>query len=328
MNVLDNKTILITGGTGSFGKKFVSKVLKSHLKSIIVFSRDELKQYEMMQQFNDPRLKFLLGDVRDYDRIYRCLRGVEYVVHAAAMKQVTASEINPTEAIRTNITGAENIINACNELNIEKVLALSSDKAANPSNLYGATKLCSDKLFIYANNLSSNNKTKFSVVRYGNVLGSRGSVIPFFLEQSKIGIIPITDVKMTRFWISLNQGVSFVIKSFGSMAGGEIFIPKIPSMGILDVAECIAPGVPTKIIGIRPGEKLHEIMITEDDARNTLEFKDHYEIISSPDILENATKKENYVGKVEQGFTYTSLNNPNRLTQNDFSKLLSDDKVV
>ena len=328
MNILDNKNILITGGTGSFGKKFVSNALASQLKSITVFSRDELKQYEMRQQFSDSRLNFLLGDVRDYERVYRCLHNVDLVVHAAAMKQVPASEINPTEAIRTNVIGAENLINACIELEVEKVIALSSDKAANPSNLYGATKLCSDKLFIYANKLSSNRRTKFSVVRYGNVLGSRGSVIPFFVKQSKAEFIPITDERMTRFWISLNQGVGFVLKCLESMEGGEIFIPKIPSMGILDVAESIAPGVPTKIVGVRPGEKLHEIMITEDDARNTLEFKNHYEIISSPDRYENATKKESFVGRVPEGFTYTSFNNPIRLNQEGFKKLLSDDNLI
>ena len=328
MNILDNKNIFITGGTGSFGKKFVSSALTSQLNSITVFSRDELKQYEMRQQFSDSRLNFLLGDVRDYERVYRCLHNVDLVVHAAAMKQVPASEINPTEAIRTNIIGAENVINACIELEVEKVIALSSDKAANPSNLYGATKLCSDKLFIYANKLSSNRRTKFSVVRYGNVLGSRGSVIPFFVKQSKSEFIPITDERMTRFWISLNQGVGFVLKCLESMEGGEIFIPKIPSMGILDVAESIAPGVPIKVVGVRPGEKLHEIMITEDDARNTLEFRDHYEIISSPDGYENATKKENFVGKVPEGFTYTSSNNPIRLNNEGFKKLLSDDNLI
>lgn len=324
---LKDKTVLVTGGTGSFGKRFVKRILlDKQVKSVIVFSRDELKQFEMQQNFNDSRLKFLLGDVRDYERLYRCCENVNYVVHAAAMKQVPASELNPTEAIKTNVNGAENVINACTERRVERVIALSSDKAANPANLYGATKLCSDKLFIFANNISSSVSTKFSVVRYGNVLGSRGSVVPFFLDQKEY--IPITDERMTRFWITLGQGVEFVLDSIGLMDGGEIFIPKIPSLGIMDVAGVVAPSLPTKIIGIRPGEKLHEVMITEDDARNTFEFDDHYRIYTSNAVVKKRFPHKTLMKPVEQSFTYSSNNNPTWLTKEGFKDLLIQENLI
>ena len=324
---LKNKTILITGGTGSFGQRFVKRVLAiENIKSIIVFSRDELKQFEMRQKFTDQRLTFLLGDVRDYDRLYRCFENVNYVIHAAAMKQVPASEINPTEAIKTNVIGAENVINACLDRKIEQVVALSSDKAANPANLYGATKLCSDKLFIFANNLPSNSGTKFSVVRYGNVLGSRGSVIPFFLQQKDL--IPITDEKMTRFWLTLGQGVDFVLQALNNMAGGEIFIPKIPSLSIMDVADIVAPNLPKKIIGIRAGEKLHEIMITQDDARNTYEFTDHFRIYTSQAHAKEARFKPDFIKQVSPDFTYSSDSNDVWLSKNEFKQLLIDENLI
>jgi UDP-N-acetylglucosamine 4,6-dehydratase len=248
------------------------------------------------------------------------------VVHAAAMKQVPASEINPTEAIKTNVIGAENVINACTERKVQKVIALSSDKAANPANLYGATKLCSDKLFIFANNIPSNSGSKFSVVRYGNVLGSRGSVIPYFLQQKEF--IPITDERMTRFWITLTQGIRFVLKSMEIMQGGEIFIPKIPSLGVMDVAQVIAPMLPTKIVGIRPGEKLHEIMITEDDARNTYEFEDHFRIFQSSEIDKKLFSNGTFIKKVGPDFTYSSNNNPAWLTKEEFKELLTEENLI
>jgi UDP-N-acetylglucosamine 4,6-dehydratase len=324
---LKNKTILITGGTGSFGQRFVKRLLSiDDVKSIIVFSRDELKQFEMRQKFTDQRLRFLLGDVRDYDRLYRCFENVNYVIHAAAMKQVPASEINPTEAIKTNIIGAENVINACLDRKVEQVVALSSDKAANPANLYGATKLCSDKLFIFANNFPSNSVTKFSVVRYGNVLGSRGSVIPFFLKQKDS--IPITDEKMTRFWLTLGQGVNFVLQALNDMNGGEIFIPKIPSLGIMDVADVIAPNLPKKIIGIRPGEKLHEIMITQDDARNTYEFTDHFRIYTSHAHAKEALLRPDFIKQVSTDFTYSSNSNDVWLSKNEFKQILVEENLI
>lgn len=278
MNCLDNKVILVTGGTGSFGKKFVKHVLGTSAKKIIVFSRDELKQFEMAQEFRDPRLRFFIGDIRDKERLYRAFDGVDIVIHAAAMKQVPACEYNPFEAIKTNVIGAQNIVEAAIDREVQKVIALSTDKAASPINLYGATKLCSDKLFVAANSYAGDKETIFSVVRYGNVVGSRGSVIPFFQKMKHTGKLPITDSKMTRFWITLDQGVDFVMRSLEKMNGGEIFVPKIPSMNIIDLAIAIAPESEIEIVGIRPGEKLHEVMITEDDARNTLEYEDYYVI--------------------------------------------------
>lgn len=276
---LRGKTILVTGGTGSFGQVFVRRLLDEHEpERVIVFSRDELKQFEMAEKISAPNLRYFIGDVRDPDRLHRAFAGVDVVVHAAALKQVPASEYNPIECIRTNVLGAENVINAAIDSGVDRVLALSTDKAANPINLYGATKLCSDKLFVAANILSGRSATRFSVVRYGNVVGSRGSVIPFFKERRKTGKLPITDVRMTRFWITLEQGVDFVIQALQVMQRGEVFVPKIPSMRMVDLATTIGPECEQEIIGIRPGEKLHEIMVPADEAPNTLEFKDFYVI--------------------------------------------------
>ncbi|MBL8490387.1 MAG: UDP-N-acetylglucosamine 4,6-dehydratase (inverting), partial [Rhodocyclaceae bacterium] len=277
--MLAGRSILVTGATGSFGKRFIRTVLAEHdPRRLIVFSRDELKQFEMQQSYSDPRLRFVLGDVRDPDRLYHALDGVDTVIHAAAMKQVPASEHNPMEAIRTNVIGAANVISACLDKGVERVIALSTDKAANPANLYGATKLCSDKLFVAANALVEPRRTRFSVVRYGNVIGSRGSVIPFFMNRRPSGVLPITDPRMTRFWITLAQGVEFVVGCLERMQGGEVFVPKIPSMNIMDVAAVVAPECRTEIIGIRPGEKLHEVMITADDAWITAEYEDRFVI--------------------------------------------------
>lgn len=278
MNNLENKTVLVTGGTGSFGKKFITKALTMGVKKIIVFSRDELKQYEMKQQFTDERVRFFIGDVRDKERLYRAFDGVDIVIHAAAMKHVEACEYNPFEAVKTNIHGAQNIIDAAIDQGVEKVIALSTDKACSPINLYGATKLASDKLFIAANAYVGDKHTKFAVVRYGNVVGSRGSVVPFFQKMRETGTLPVTDERMTRFWITLEHGVQFVIDSLGRMHGGELFVPKIPSMNVIDLAKAIGPECKIEIVGIRPGEKLHEAMITEDDARHTIEFDDYYVI--------------------------------------------------
>ncbi len=314
--MFNNKNILITGGTGSFGKRFTQSLLDKYKpKRIIIYSRDELKQYEMQQYFHSKKMRFFIVDVRDKERLINALRGVDFVIHAAALKQVPAAEYNPMECIKTNIYGAENVIQAAIANDVEKVIALSTDKAANPINLYGATKLASDKLFVAANNMASGHKTKFSVVRYGNVVGSRGSVVPSFqkiiAENEKY--LPVTDERMTRFWISLKQGVNFVIKSFSRMQGGEIFIPKIPSVRIMDLARAMSD-LPIKIIGIRAGEKLHEIMCPVDDSHLTYEYKDHFVIKPSihffsrkNDFSKNALDE---TGKpVEQGFFYSSENN-------------------
>lgn len=318
---MENKSVLVTGATGSFGKAFVRRLLDGFPEvEITAFSRDELKQFEMQQEFNTSRIRFVLGDIRDYKRLSQAMQGVDLVVHAAAMKQIPAAELNPMEAIKTNVLGAENVVNAALEANVQKVIALSTDKAANPANLYGATKLCSDKLMIAGNNLSSDAVTQFSVVRYGNVLGSRGSVIPFFKEKIKEGLIPITDERMTRFWLTLDQGVDLVLNGFKVMHGGEIFVPKIPSMKVIDVARIIAPGVPTKIIGIRPGEKLHEIMITEDDSLYTKEFDTYYAIVS-PKLIESGYY-ENIGRSVPEGFKYSSDLNKNWHTDDSFRRTL------
>jgi len=280
-SVFNNKNILITGGTGSFGKQYIRTILeRSKPNKLIVFSRDELKQYEMQQEFHDPCMRYFLGDVRDKDRLMQAFEGVDYIIHAAAQKQVPAAEYNPTECIKTNIHGAENVIEAAIFNKVEKLIALSTDKAANPINLYGATKLVSDKLFVAANNISGDRDIAFSVVRYGNVVGSRGSVVPFFqkLIDEDADHLPITDERMTRYWITLQQGVDFVLKNFERMKGGEIFVPKIPSARIVDLAKAMAPDMPTKIIGIRPGEKIDEVMCPTDDSHLTLEFDDHYVI--------------------------------------------------
>lgn len=320
--MFDGKTILITGGTGSFGHKYTQTLISRYKpKKIIIYSRDELKQYEMQQKFDHSCMRYFIGDVRDEKRLVRAMHGVDFVIHAAALKQVPAAEYNPTECIRTNINGAENVINAAIETNVEKVIALSTDKAANPVNLYGATKLASDKLFIAANNMTGGSRPRFSVVRYGNVVGSRGSVVPFFqqLIDNKQDHIPVTHVDMTRFWISLQQGVDFVLKNFERMLGGEIFVPKIPSIRIVDLAKAMAPELPIKIIGIRPGEKLHEMMCPGDMSYHTFEFDDHYVIAPairffsrSNDFSSNALKEQGKL--VAPGFEYVSDSNPDFLS--------------
>ncbi len=325
--MFNDKAILITGGTGSFGKQYV-KMLLDHFKPkrLIVYSRDELKQYEMQQDYNHDCMRYFIGDVRDRDRLIQAMNGVDYVIHAAALKQVPAAEYNPMECIKTNIHGAENVIHAALSNNVEKVIALSTDKAASPINLYGATKLASDKLFVAANNVVGKVKTRFAVVRYGNVVGSRGSVVPFFKKLIDNGgdSLPITDERMTRFWITLQQGVEFVLKNFERMQGGEIFVPKIPSVRVVDLARAMAPNMPRKIIGIRPGEKLHEIMCPTDDSHLTLEFSDHFVI--QPTIqfsyVDFSINKLNEKGlPVEQGFEYHSGTNPHFLTTKEILDL-------
>jgi len=322
--MFNDKSILITGGTGSFGKKCTEIILKKYRpKKIIIYSRDELKQFEMAQTFNQPCMRYFIGDVRDRDRLTMAMNGVDYVIHAAALKQVPAAEYNPMECIKTNIYGADNVIHAALSNNVEKVIALSTDKAANPINLYGATKLASDKLFAAANNIAGGNRTLFSVVRYGNVVGSRGSVVPFFrkLAEQRCDHIPITDPRMTRFWITLEQGVEFVLKGFQRMQGGELFVPKIPSIRIVDLAKAMAPDIPQKIIGIRPGEKLHEIMCPSDDSHLTLEFSDHYVIRPSIQFTVMVDFCSNMLGEqgqpVQEGFEYCSEKNPHFLTINE-----------
>jgi UDP-N-acetylglucosamine 4,6-dehydratase len=326
----DGASILLTGGTGSFGKRFVKRVLAEYSPArLVVYSRDELKQFQMRQEFpveQYPNLRFFIGDVRDKERLYRALDGVQVVVHAAALKQVPAAEYNPLEAIKTNIMGAANLIDAAIDRNVAKVLALSTDKAANPVNLYGATKLCSDKLFVAANAYSGFHKTRFSVVRYGNVVGSRGSVIPYFLAQRSTGKLTITDPRMTRFLITLSEGVDLVLTALGDMRGGEIYVPKIPSVRVTDLARVIGPDCEQEIIGIRPGEKLHEAMIGEDDARLTLEFKHHYVIQPSHSFWSH---KDYLDGKPDgrpcaDGFSYVSDTNPWYLTDDEVRGLVSE----
>ena len=329
MSILDGKSILVTGATGSFGRRFVKHVLEQHNPArVVAFSRDELKQFEMQQDVNSPKLKYMLGDVRDQDRLYHVLDGIDLVVHAAAMKQVPASEHNPMEAIKTNVIGAENLISAAIDQGVERVVALSTDKAANPANLYGATKLCADKLFVAANALSKPQRTRFSAVRYGNVIGSRGSVIPFFMQKRASGILPITDPRMTRFWITLGQGVMFVLDCMERLRGGEIFVPKIPSMNIMDMAKVVAPECRTEIIGIRPGEKLHEVMITLDDAWNTVEFDDHYVIQPTADWWNRVDYIAKTGGKpVKEGFVYSSDRNTTWLTCPQMAELLQRESI-
>lgn len=327
--MFDDASILITGGTGSFGKKYTETILANYKpRRLIIYSRDELKQYEMQQHFNDRCMRYFLGDVRDPDRLKQAMKGVDYVIHAAALKQVPAAEYNPMECIKTNIHGAENVIKAALSANVKKVIALSTDKAANPVNLYGATKLASDKLFVAANNVSGGYETRFAVVRYGNVVGSRGSVVPFFQQLIEEGAdsLPITDEGMTRFWITLQQGVDFVLKNFARMQGGEIFVPKIPSVRIVDVAKAMAPDLPITHIGIRPGEKLHETMCPRDDSHITLEFDDHFVIkptINFFNVEMDYTK--NRIGEsgkpVPQGFRYNSGNNPHFLSIEEIKSL-------
>lgn len=326
--MFNNKTILVTGGTGSFGKKFIKILLSKYQpKKVIVYSRDELKQFEMGQVFNDKCMRYFIGDVRDKERLMLAMKGVDYVVHAAALKQVPAAEYNPMECIKTNINGAQNVIDAAIANNVKKVIALSTDKAANPINLYGATKLASDKLFTAANNIVGEGETRFAVVRYGNVVGSRGSVVPFFKGLIERGAteLPITDERMTRFWLKLEDGVEFVLKNFQRMQGGEIFIPKIPSMRILDLAKAIAPNAKIKVIGIRPGEKLHEVMCPSDLYYETVEFPDHFVIKPSIEFARKIDYTTNALGEhghmVEDGFDYNSGNNPHFLTVEELKEM-------
>lgn len=326
--MFNNKNILITGGTGSFGKKFIKILLDKYKPNkVIVYSRDELKQFEMGQVYNDRCMRYFIGDVRDKERLSLAMKDVDYVVHAAALKQVPAAEYNPMECIKTNIMGAQNVIDACMANNVEKVIALSTDKAANPINLYGATKLASDKLFTAANNIVGTGRTRFSVVRYGNVVGSRGSVVPFFKGLIERGAteLPVTDERMTRFWLKLEDGVEFVLKSFQRMQGGEIFIPKIPSMRILDLAKAIAPEAKIKIIGIRPGEKLHEVMCPSDLYYETIEFSDHFVIKPSIEFKDPVDYTINLLGEkghmVPDGFDYNSGNNPHFLTVDELREM-------
>jgi len=314
--MFNNKVILITGGTGSFGKQYVKTILgRYNPKKLIIYSRDELKQFEMAQEFSAACMRYFIGDVRDRDRLVQAMNGVDFVIHAAAMKQVPAAEYNPMECVKTNIYGAENVIYAALANDVEKVVALSTDKAANPINLYGATKLVSDKLFVAANNIAGGHRTRFSGVRYGNVVGSRGSVMPFFkkLIQQGSEFLPITDTRMTRFWITLQQGVDFVLKNFERMQGGEIFVPKIPSVKVVELALAMAPAIPHKIVGIRPGEKLHEIMCPSDDSHLTLEFDDHYVIKPTIQFSGNVDFSQNSLGErgapVNSGFEFHSGRN-------------------
>ena len=327
MDPLENRSILITGGTGSFGKTFVRHVLANHkVKRLVVYSRDELKQFEMANEIKAPNLRYFLGDVRDVGRLERALKGIDIVVHAAAMKQVVASEYNPIECIMTNVMGAENVINAAINAGVKRVVALSTDKAVNPINLYGASKLCSDKLFIAANHIGGAQGCRFSVVRYGNVLGSRGSVVPVFRKQMKSGTLQITDPRMTRFWLTVDQGVRFVIQSLELMIGGEVFVPKIPSMRIVDLATAIAPDCRQEVVGIRPGEKLHEIMIPVDESRQTLEFDDFYVIQASFHMWDGGQvlRYPGRAGKaVPDDFAYTSNGNTQWVSHDDLRTMIA-----
>ena len=319
--MLNGKTILITGGTGSFGQKCTEMILRDYKpEKLIIFSRDELKQFDMSNRFavNDyPCLRYFIGDVRDKDRLYRAFAGVDFIIHAAALKQVPAAERNPFEVIKTNIMGAQNIVDAAIDCGVKKVIALSTDKAANPVNLYGATKLCSDKLFVAGNSYSGPQETKFSVVRYGNVIGSRGSVVPLLRKMRSTGVVPVTHPEMTRFWITLEQGVKFVLRCLDIAEGGEIFVPKIHSMRLMDLVKTVAPDCRYDIVGIRPGEKIHEVMITEDDARHTLEFDDYF--IIEPEF--NWWSNKNHLSRggktLPEGFVYASHTNTLWLTKEE-----------
>ncbi|MAY19841.1 MAG: UDP-N-acetylglucosamine 4,6-dehydratase (inverting) [Erythrobacteraceae bacterium] len=326
--MLDNKSILVTGGTGSFGRAFVRTVLEKYpgVRRLVIYSRDELKQYEMSQEFSTqeyPQLRYFIGDVRDADRLRRAFEGIDIVVHAAALKQVPAAEYNPFECIKTNVLGAQNVIEACFDTKVSNVVALSTDKAAAPINLYGATKLCSDKIFTAANNVRGARDLRLSVVRYGNVIGSRGSVVPFFLNQREKGFFPITDPTMTRFNISLKEGVDMVLWALENAHGGEIFVPKIPSYRITDVAEAIGPECEVKIVGIRPGEKIHEEMITTSDSLNTVDLGPYYAILPSTgdQFVEDYMKKRGGT-PVEPGFAYNSGSNPDFLNVEQIRELI------
>lgn len=321
---LENQTVLITGGTGSFGKQFVEIILREcRPRKVIVFSRDELKQFEMQQnpKYRDDRLRFFLGDVRDVDRLQRAFAGVDVVIHAAALKQVPAAEYNPFEAVKTNINGAQNVINAAIDQGVRRVVALSTDKAANPVNLYGATKLCSDKLFIAGNAYTGGGATRFSVVRYGNVLGSRGSVLPLFLQQRQTGVITLTDPRMTRFWITLEQAVRFVLRALETMQGGELYVPKIPSMSMGEMAAAIAPDCEHRIIGIRPGEKMHEVMIPEDEAHRTLDCHGYYVIQPAFPWWSHDTAAAHRGTPVPENFRYASDTNPQKMSREELLRL-------
>ena len=326
---LDGASILITGGTGSFGKKLVRVITDNWTpRRLVVFSRDELKQYEMAQEFpmsEHPFLRYFIGDVRDQARLEMAMRDIDYVIHAAALKHVPIAEYNPMECVKTNIMGAENVVKACIRTDVKRVIALSTDKAASPINLYGATKLASDKIFAAANNLSGRNGCKFSVVRYGNVVGSRGSVVPFFKKLVAEGAdhLPITDPRMTRFWITLEQGVNFVLSSMELMRGGEIFVPKIPSTTVVDLAKSVAPNLPHKIIGIRPGEKLHETMVAEDDGRSTIEISDRFAILPALDETLFNSWLDAGASQMEDGFYYSSDRNPEHLGARGLQDMLS-----
>jgi UDP-N-acetylglucosamine 4,6-dehydratase len=321
------KVVLITGGTGSFGRACAATLLRDHRPAkVIIFSRDELKQHDMAQQFNDPRLRFFIGDVRDRLRLQRAFDGVDAIVHAAALKQVPAAEYNPIEAIRTNVDGAANVVDAALDRGVRRVIALSTDKAANPINLYGATKLCSDKLFVAANSYAGEDGCRFSVVRYGNVVGSRGSVVPLFLERRSAGVLPITDEEMTRFWLTLRQGVDFVLDCLAHMRGGEVSIPKIPSMRIAELAHAIAPECSLKVVGIRPGEKRHEVLVTEDEARQTVEFVDRY-VLQPAFPWWNSDAFQNGSGGTPcpEGFRYASDTNSMWLDTERLREMLEND---
>jgi len=327
--VFDNKSILITGGTGSFGQRFVKFLLENYRpRRVAIYSRDELKQYEMDQSVNDDRMRFFIGDVRDKERLIVAMQGVDFVIHAAALKQVPVAEYNPMECIKTNILGGQNVIEASIVAGVEKVIALSTDKAANPINLYGATKLASDKLFVAGNNLAGARGTRFAVVRYGNVMGSRGSVLPKFqkIKSSNESVYPITDERMTRFWITLDQGVAFVLRCFSLMQGGEVFVPKLPSIKITDLVASIDPSAKINIIGIRPGEKLHEIMCPEESSRNTYEFEDYFLIYPAikffdADVVYQTSMEDETGLLVADGFEYCSGTNKNFLTVDEISQL-------
>jgi UDP-N-acetylglucosamine 4,6-dehydratase len=319
--MFNDKSILITGGTGSFGRQYVKMLLERYRpRRLVIYSRDELKQFEMEQEYHHECMRYFIGDVRDRDRLVQAMSGIDYVIHAAALKQVPAAEYNPMECIKTNIHGAENVIQAALANNVEKVIALSTDKAANPINLYGATKLVSDKLFVAANNIAGGHRTRFAAVRYGNVVGSRGSVVPFFAKRIAEGSpdLPITDLRMTRFWITLEQGVDFVLKNFQRMHGGEIFVPKIPSITVVELAKAMAPHLPHRVVGIRPGEKLHEIMCPADDSHLTLEFGDHFVIKPAIQFAGHVDFSINQLGEtgkpVEPGFEFHSGKNSRFLT--------------
>lgn len=329
--MLNGKNILVTGGTGSFGRKFTEIVLKKYKpRRLIIYSRDELKQYEMSQEFMKekyPCIRYFIGDVRDKERLHRAFQGIDYIIHAAALKQVPAAEYNPFEAVKTNILGAQNVINVAIDQKVKRIIALSTDKAANPVNLYGATKLCSDKLFVAGNSYVGRNETCFSVVRYGNVVGSRGSVIPVFKKCAQKGVLPITDPRMTRFWITLEQGVNFVLRCLKLMVGGETFVPKLPSMKIMDLAEAIAPGCKTKIVGIRPGEKLHEVMVPRDEALNTFEYKDFYLIKPAFQFFKRRFCEDG-CKKAPADFEYNSETNAWWLNVDEMRQIIKSDDTI